>query len=488
MFKTAITTNALVNDTANNFFQNIYGDPYNNDISFVSTLRALVAPRMGTDESLSVRFQRTSYSAAEIGERATTSIVRSICEYFYAEDVGSIYIHSFQNPAQESNYACLELMKSTFCKTYQGWHRLEKVTEFYKKQFLTMCFINPEKKSVAIFVDNLDMRKMHYLQCSIFAFLPWYFDPEKGVSEIEMELINSLREKTSNKYEDVIARIASQYDFRTARIKQLLSGFETKFERIECDNIRGRLDRVRSNIESLNNQIGDQLSTKNDLEIKLLGLETKIANSSEDSEIMEYFLCNDRLVLISVTDTSMLFGVKTYIEYFNEDMVESVLRNKSSYLYAPDGRSCNRYIPAESMEKLIKAIFLDQTLRIRVCAAYQFDLNGSVAARQYFNFDHNFHDCMPNPHIDGYHCLGNYQRTINELLSKRDYITAIEQCIASAKSLNFGDSPVMNLFSRAIYKLDCNYNNKCIELPDGRVVDPKGAIAWIEEQESGENE
>ena len=63
MFKTAITTNDLVNDTANSFFRNIYGDPYNNDISFVSTLRALVAPRMSEDDQLSVRFQRTSYSA-----------------------------------------------------------------------------------------------------------------------------------------------------------------------------------------------------------------------------------------------------------------------------------------------------------------------------------------------------------------------------------------------------------------------------------------
>ena len=488
MFKTAITTNALVNDTANNFFRNIGGDPYNNDISFISTLRALVAPRMGADESLTVRFHRTSYSASDIGRASMSEIVRSVCEYFFSDDVGSIYIHSFEHTDDDSNVACIKLMENAFCKTYRGWHRLEKVTEFYKKQFETLCFVHPERKSVAIFVNKLDMRKMHYLQCSIFAFLPWYFDPEKGVSEIEMELINSLREKTSNKYDDVISRIASQYDFRSARIRQLLSGFETKFERIECSNIRSQLDRVRGNIDNLNRQIGDQLHTKNDLEIKLLGLETKISNASEDSEIMEYFLCNDRLVLLRVSNETMLFGVKTYIEYFNEDMVESVLRNKSSYVYAPDGRSCNRHIPAESMEKLIRAIFIDQTLKIKVCAAYEFDLNGSVYAQQHFGFDHNFHDCMPNPHIDGYHCLGNYQRTINELLTKRDYITAIEQCVASAKSLNFGDSPVMNLFFRAIYKLDCNYNNKCIELPDGRVVDPKGAIAWLEEQESGENE
>ena len=66
MFKTAITTNALVNDTANSFFQNIYGDPYNNDISFISTLRALVAPRMNENDVLSVRFNRTEYSAPAV--------------------------------------------------------------------------------------------------------------------------------------------------------------------------------------------------------------------------------------------------------------------------------------------------------------------------------------------------------------------------------------------------------------------------------------
>lgn len=488
MFKTAITTNALVNDTANSFFQNIYGDPYNNDISFISTLRALVAPRMNENDVLSVRFNRTEYSASDVSSGSTSAVVKAICEYFNQNDVGSIYIHSFNNSAQDNNYACLELMKSSFCKVYKGWHRLEKVTEFYQRQFLTMCFINPEKKSVAIFVDNMDMRKMHYLQCSIFAFLPWYFDPEKGVSEIEMELISSLREKTSAKYEDVIARIASQYDFRTARIRQMLSGFETKYERIECDNVRSQLDRIRSNIDSLNRQIGDQIHTKNDLEIKLLGLETKVANSSEDSEIMEYFLCNDRLVLLSVSDNRMVFGVKTYIEYFDEEMALSAIKNRHSYLYVPEGRKCNEYIPEDSIEKLMRAIFIDQILKIRVCAAYEFNLNGSVNARQGFCFDHNFRDCMPNPHIDGYQCLGNYHRAINELLTKRDYITAIEQCIASAKSLNFGDSPVMTLFSKAVYHVGCNYNNRCIELPDGKIVDPKGAVAWLEEQESGENE
>lgn len=487
MFKDIIMTTPLVNENANSYFQNIYGDSFNGDISFISTLRALVAPRMGDDDVLSIKFRSSNYSAGAIAGASTTNAIKTICEYFYQNDEGSIYIHNFYHSEQDSNVACLELMKSSFCKVFPGWVRLEKVTDFYHKQFLTMCFINPDKKSVAIFVDNMDIRKMHYLQCSIFAFLPWYFDPKKGVNELEMELINSLREKTSGKYEEVISKIALQYDFRSSKIKRLLAGFETKFERIECNNVRAQIDRVRDSIDSLNRQIGDKLRTKSGLEIRLLGLESKISSTSEDSEIMEYFLCNSNLELLNVYDETMIFGVKTYIEYFDEDMAASAIRNKQSYLYTPGGDTSRR-IPEESIEKLMNAIFIDQTLKIKICAAYEFDLNGAVTAKQYHDFDNNFDHCMPNPHIDGYGCLGNYHRAINELLEKRDYITAIEQCIASAKSLNFGDSPVMGLFSRAIHKVDCTYNNKCIELPDGNVVDPKGAIAWLEEQEGADNE
>lgn len=89
---------------------------------------------------------------------------------------------------------------------------------------------------------------------------------------------------------------------------------------------------------------------------------------------------------------------------------------------------------------------------------------------------------MPNTHIDRYHCMGNYSRTINELLRKRNYIGALEQCIASCKSLNFGDSAVMGEFMRTMWSN--NTVSRCIELPDGRVVKPNEAIRWLDEQEA----
>lgn len=481
MFKQVIRNTQLTTDAANSFFQHINGDSFQYDVSFVSTLRALVAPRMKEGEYVYLSFYQSNYSANQLSEYSARNAVRNVCDLDDIED-GRIIIHNFCHTSQDSNYAWMELMKSTLESVYPGWHRLEKVTDFFKKTFYALCFINPDKKSVVVFVDSMDIRRMHYLQCSIFAFLPWYFDPKLGVSKIEMELIESLREKTPTKYEDCIAK----YDFRTARIRQLLSGFETRYEVMECDKVRREIQSCIEYIDSLNNQIGDYLRAKNEYEIRLLGLEAKIANGSEESEIMDYFLHNNKLVLESVNNDSMVFVVKTYLEYFDEDLAERVIRNETSYVYRPNGRGCNNIIPAEDMRMLMTAIFLDQKLRIRFCAAYKFNMNGSVSAVSRYSFGAECRDCTPNTHIDRFSCLGNYQRSINELLKHHDYIGAIEQCSASCKSLNFNDSPVMQEFMRRMYGISDyqgSINTRCIELPDGAVVTPVDAINWLKAQE-----
>lgn len=491
MFKQVIGSTQLTTDAANSFFQHIHGDSFQYDLSFISTLRALVAPRMKEGDSIALYFRQSNYSANQLSSLSAKNAVREVCYLDQFNDHDRILIHNFCSVSQESNYAWMELMKSTFTSVYKDWHCLDKVTEFFKKTFYVLCFINPETKGVVIFVENMDIRRMHYLQCSIFAFLPWYFDPKLGVSEVEMELIESLRDKTSTKYEDCIAKIAEQYDFRTARIRQLLSGFETKYENVECERIRLKIQNCIQNIDSLNDQIGSYLKTKNESEIYLLGLEAKIANSSEESEIMDYFLRNDKLVLERVTDDSMVFAVKTYLEYFDEDLAERVIKNDASYVYRPNGRGCNNIIPAEDMRMLMTAIFLDQVLHIKFCAAYQFNMNGSVVALSRYAFGADCRDCTPNPHIDRYACLGNYQRAINELLEHHDYIGAIEQCAASCKSLNFSDSPVMQEFMRTMYGISDYWdsiNIKCIELPNGNVVTPVDAINWLKAQEVQVNE
>lgn len=487
MFKTSIASTPLTSDAADAYFHNIYGDNFGSDNSFVATLRALVAPRMKEDEHIYLMFGQSNFDTTSLSSAPTERVVQAICRNYELNDThGAIIIHSFTS-SEENNLANFRAIGAKFTSCYDGYHCLDKVKAFYHKSFIVDCYINPEHKNVIVFVDNLDTKKLHYLQVSILAFLPWYFDPEAGVSELEMELLYSLRETTSEKYESCIAKIAEAYDFKSARVRQLLAGFETRYERMECDKVRREIQQFDNEMNRLNEQIGVLLGRRNDTCIKLMGLERKIAEGGEDSEIMEYFLCNNRLYLENVTDQDMYFAVKDYLMYFDREMAERAISNTRSFVY-PYGNNTHNGITKDGMKKLMTEIFVSEEprLRIKFCAAYRFALNGSVSTQGSHCFPSEFSDCMPNTHIDRYNCMGNYPMTINKLLANHDYIGALEQCVASCKSLNWGDSTVMSAFMENMWGSG-RTNNRCIELPDGRVVKPVEAIKWLEEQEAISN-
>lgn len=487
MFKICLSSTPFTTDAANGYFQNIKGDSFSGDNTFLATLRALVAPRISENESVSLRFGSSNYNSNAINNAPTRDVVGAVCSGYDMTKPGQLIIHNLRSD-QASNLLCLEKIEEKFCSMYEGYHYFDKVKAFYRKSFNVDCYVNPEIKSVIVFVDNLDYRKLHYLQVSVLVFLPWYLNQQDGLTQDEMALIQSLRETSPDNYERCLSKLAEQYDFRTARIRQLLSGFESRYERIECEKIQQDIEGIDAQINRLNNQIGDYLSRRNDSCIRLLGLEQKIAKGGEDSEIMEYFLCNERLVLEQVTDRDMYFCVKDYLEYFDKEMAERAINNMSSFVYQADGRRLRTGDAAEKMKKLMTEIFVSDNprLRIKICAAYRFDLNGSVGPNGGHDFGCEFAGYLPNPHINRYNCMGNYLTTINELLRNRDYIGALEQCIASCKSLNWGDGAVMSHFMGTMWGNGAD--NRCIELPDGNVVTPNEAIKWLEQQEMETNE
>lgn len=480
MFKNSVSSTMLTSEAANTFFPNITGESYGSDCTFLATLRALVAPRLPEGESIHLSFGSSDFNAAVISETPAKRMVDAICGNMYFGN-GQVYIHSLRNRDEDSNVACIELLKSQFCEVYDGWQFLDKISLFYQKSFRVICFINPTAKSVALFIDNLNLQKLHYLQAATLALFPWYFDPAKGVAEIELALVQSFRERNSDKYLDCIAEIAKQYDFEAGRIRALLADFETAYERRECDRVKRDIDSCDSHITSYNNEIAKFLRQRNDLCIKLLGLERRIEEGVE-SELMEYFLCNRKLHLESIDRDKMYFAVRDYLSYFDEDAAQSYINRESGYFY----RNCGSSFTKAGMKKLLNAIFIDQTIRIRFCAAYSFDLTGSVRPNGHHDFGPEFNGYKPNPHIQEYNCMGNYIEPINRALQKRDYITALEQCIASAKSLNFHDSTVMENFVRQ-FTSNSGGSYKALELPDGQVVTPRDAIKWLEEQEAAAN-
>ena len=477
MFNDIVRSTAFTSDPANAMFgPKIWGETWNGDNSFVSTLRAMVCPRMAEDDRLFVCFYRSSYSVSTITDSPARRILEGIvgdpesCE-------NQIMVCNI-NGGADGNAAVFDLISSKFSTEFPKFTELEKVAAFYRKSFKVVCYVNPENKCSILFVENLSMEKLHYLQCSIFAILPWYFDPKVGVNADEMALIQSFRQRTPGEFYSAINKLAEQYDFREAFIKNTLRGFENRFEEVNKRSLEDEIRNLQYRINDYENIIKDTLIALREKQDNLMGIVQRLASpEAEESEIMEYFLVNKNLVLENTRGNDITFSVSTYIEYFDEDAVETLINNKHSFIYDV-GHSSD--IPKEDMQALLKAIFIDQKLKIKTCASYTLTIPGGVRGNSGHTFGHEFSTSMPNPHIQGYACLGNYTRQITEFMKNGNYIGAIEQCVASAKSLGVHDSTVMELFMRILYGRG-DYNDRCIEVPTGEILKPKEAILWLRE-------
>ncbi len=75
--------------------------------------------------------------------------------------------------------------------------------------------------------------------------------------------------------------------------------------------------------------------------------------------------------------------------------------------------------------------------------------------------------------------------TIRESMNQRNYVGAIEACVASAKSVNVLEGITCGRMFEEIFS---NNAGKFIEMPDGSAMTPLEAVLWLEEQDAKEGQ
>ncbi len=487
MFRSSVQSTAFTSPGAEEYFSSrIYGMNYNGDVSFLSTLRALLGPRTKEGDTVCLQFNQVN------GARVETASIGDVPRHIAPpgglyDDANTITISNvstvFMN--DDNRDKVMDKIKKAF-KNIEGYAEYPEIATFYQKAFNVLCFINPIIHNVIVYVENLDLRKLHYLQVSTLALFQWYFNKEQSITEDEMALIKSLRETNETEYLNCLNKLASAYDFRSACIRKLLTGFESQHDRLRLEELYAQLVNYDSRIQEYMNRISNQLREKENTRVNIMGLEKKLADpSSENSELMEYFIANKKLILDRVEDSTVFFTVKDYITYFDKEAAEQVINNPRSPFY---NRSSAR-VSDDKIKKLLTEIFLTDKprLRIKTCAAYSVNVAGrDVHGRSRYSYSSECSDCIPNMHIEHHSCIGDYAQIFAELLTEGNYVGIIEQCIASCKSLNFYDGTVIMEFAYSLIT-GADYNNKCIELPDGTVVKPADAVRWLDEQGASED-
>lgn len=414
--------------------------PFCGDASFKATLSALLAKRIGNDH-LTIRVDDSHNDLILISHGVM------IC-----------------SPRDGSLFDAIDCPK--------GFTKVEKFTQYYKK-FRAKLFVNPNIRASIIVTDKMDMRVYHALQSSIPVFLPWYFGPNSpALDNDELELLRSLNGTVFEDYTKKLFHILNKLEDREGKIRSLLSNIRENERNIQIDNLNDRARILMDDIENWQDKIAAALINLNNINIQKLGL--MALDDEGDSELVEYFICNKKLRLDKVSGGDMWFSVVDYLTYFDRSVAERVIGNEKSCIY----RNLSALERVDDVKLVLSEIFLnDETLfRIKVSASFQFSLGRRLSPVRESESLKKL-SALPNTHINSYGCMGNHITVINKMIMENDAIGVIEQCVASAKSLNFADVTVMERFVRQLM----SDRRAFIELPDGRMTNFDGAVKCIKE-------
>jgi len=482
MFNKKIRETPLVRGIANEFFK-IQGDYFNDDRSFLATLRALLHRRSHDAAiNLSIRtFNALGYKELTDANvifhhlspdpfNANTLVIRSILGT--EEDIENIF-RLYDDP------------DSGFVKVYPAFSEAKDLRLFVQKRgkLNARFYISEESKKTLILCDGLSLSGCHLIQSLTPRLFPWFFS-EVPLDETEISLLDSLTYRSAAEYERILAVLADRIDFRKYTIKRIVGDFDKIGRQEELEQTKAEIRRYQNELNSLRERYQRYITELDNLNIRLTGQEMAIETASDGSELVDYFTCNRNLMPVLTRDRRLEFTVKTFFEFFDAEQYRTYIRKTASFLYTGYD-----YLPQfqdlEVRRKMLDAIFSDEPiLKVKMCSNYVIDLRGSCSAHEYYNYGDDFIDYVPNPHIQRYACLGNYKPYINRAIRDGNLIAAIEQCVASAKSLNFAEGHTVRYFLNDVF----TSNHNIIQLPDGRDVTPVAALEYLNSLEEKKEE
>ena len=470
--------NTSFNDNLSNMYfeKKIFGDKLSYDDSFLSSLRAFLSSRIGENDTVHLRTMAiTNPSSADLCfDKIYTQVgTPGSNEFFIVRNLNKEIIENISSDYEEY------LNNRTYIGSYK---KIQKITEFYKKNFDVVCFVNNEAKTTLMFTGRLDLPRWHYLQYSILPSMPYYFDPKNGdkILDEERELIDSLGQKDFEKYLNALEKIAKKIGFKEKIMSEMLDGFEAGAERIELIKLEQKIKNEEEDIQSLKERIASALTELRRNIAFASGLRASIEDGSSKNSIRKYIENNKNIVIDKVCNDEIVFSVKTYLSQWDDDEFEGYYNNPSSGFYR------DKNIPDEDFKLLLKSVFMDRKIKIRVCAKFSMGLTSVAYAISEEKYNNNFEGYMPNPHIQHHSCMGDYENIVSQIACTYNYTGVMDACIASTKAINFADYTVISEFISILktgnaggYHASDYTTNRCFELPDGSITDTIGAIEYI---------
>ena len=309
MFNKKIRETPLVQGVANEFFK-IQGDYFNDDRSFLATLRALLHRRSHDAVNLSIR----TFNALGYKELTDANVIF----HHLSPDpfnVNTLVIRSILGTGEdiENIFRLYDDPDSGFVKVYPTFSEAKDLRLFVQKRgkLNARFYISEESKKTLILCDGLSLSGCHLIQSLTPRLFPWFFS-EVPLDETEISLLDSLTYRSAAEYERILAVLADRIDFRKYTIKRIVGDFDKIGRQEELEQTKAEIRRYQNELNSLRERYQRYITELDNLNIRLTGQEMAMETASDSSELVDYFTCNRNLMPVLTRDRRLEFTVKTF--------------------------------------------------------------------------------------------------------------------------------------------------------------------------------
>lgn len=331
----------------------------------------------------------------------------------------------------------------------QGISIIPLISEFPELKHVSMALQLHQKHKVRVFenipgknytIFTTDISYQFYamvLAATLTMFTDLFSNKE--------ELIPIMEQRLNGNEEGFIAEVNKYFEKHQIFEKVKFEKLKKIFEQKEQQRLLGLENLALSTENHLNGLLQDYRNTFEDWQKTKREITAEKLNPKKDfTEIIEYLSQHKSIKIDQRTfNTShLIIRITTPIEYYEADVAKTMLEKRS--------------IP-ERLKKLLWETFVENKYRIISESVIDFALTNSTFTALSGDYSSNQ---LPHPHLASFNCFGNNKPIITKALMTNDYISAIEQTVATCKNLNFYDSAVID---KLIQIIERYYNIACFE-------------------------
>ena len=221
-----------------------------------------------------------------------------------------------------------------------------------------------------------------------------------------------LREAFAKYNKENLERLKSQYEDKKTALE--------KCRKVMMTNIKW--------MQEIQKEIARQESGDSELPQEWLDLE-------------QYLQSNKCIKLTEIQDQNLMFEIKTTAEINDPGAYERLYLDHPTTYMSP------------IRQKLMRETFIDGKYRLRVIANLCMNIEQANIERNYDFSDRTDDDtCIPQPHIQGYGCFGQYNAIIASAFERKNWTGAIAACAAACQGIAALDTPVITKLHRYIFE------------------------------------